>query len=297
VWLEWQLRGRVYVLSVVAWVGMMMAISLLTETSDTARSNQGIVFLLIPILAGAFYASCFGIVGDSVRPAPLTAFLATRPLSNSAVVVAKLRASALAAAAAWVFAVAALAGWWAFTGGHRDLSRLWERGVEFVGVPRMVGGCVLLAVGPVLVIWRMMVASLWTGLTGRTWVIIAQQAVAFGILLQGLYEWTTWNAYPDRRDRIFDALPWVAGTAVGLKLLAAGLALRALLRRGEVAPRVLARLLGLWLLTAATLFALLAWVVPSDQVPRYGLALGVVLFLPLARLAAAPLALAWNRHR
>ena len=42
---------------------------------------------------------------------------------------------------------------------------------------------------------------------------------------------------------------------------------------------------------------MLAWLVPSGVVPLYGLALGVVLFLPLARLLAAPLALAWNRHR
>jgi hypothetical protein len=236
-------------------------------------------------------------MGDSARPTPLSAFTATRPLSNSLMVVAKLRAAALAVTAAWVFVLVALAGWWAATGGYRALPRLWERGVDLLGVPRMVGGCVLLAVGPVLVIWRMMVANVWVGLTGRTWVVVAQNVVVFVAFLQGMYEMTMWNAELARREAILNALPWVAGVAVGLKFLAAGLALRALLRRGEVAPRVLGRLLGLWLVTAATLFALLAWVVPSDLAPRYGLALGVVLFLPLARLAAAPLALAWNRHR
>ena len=36
---------------------------------------------------------------------------------------------------------------------------------------------------------------------------------------------------------------------------------------------------------------------PSEYLALHSVALGVVLFLPLARLAAAPLALAWNRHR
>jgi hypothetical protein len=51
------------------------------------------------------------------------------------------------------------------------------------------------------------------------------------------------------------------------------------------------------LLAAAGLFAVLACFVPPGLVLLYGLALGVVLFLPLTRLAVAPLALAWNRHR
>ena len=55
-------------------------------------------------------------------------------------------------------------------------------------------------------------------------------------------------------------------------------------------------LLGLWLVVAGGLVVLLSWLVPGD-ISVYAIALGVVLFLPLARLAAAPLALAWNRHR
>ena len=106
-----------------------------------------------------------------------------------------------------------------------------------------------------------------------------------------------WNADPARRERFLDALPWVAGGAVVLKFLLAAWALRALCRRGELKPGAVAKLLGVWGLVAVGLFGLLLWLVPSGLVPAYGLALGVVLFVPLARLAVAPLALAWNRHR
>src|SRR5205085_787849 len=97
--------------------------------------------------------------------------------------------------------------------------------------------------------------------------------------------------------RILAALPWVAGGAVGLKVLLAGVAIRSLVRRGELEAGATVRLLGAWCLAAVGLFALLSWLVPPGLVTGYGLALGVVLSLPLARLACAPLALAWNRHR
>ena len=45
------------------------------------------------------------------------------------------------------------------------------------------------------------------------------------------------------------------------------------------------------------LYGLLVWLVDTPLIPRYFLALVAILAIPLARLSAAPLALAWNRHR
>jgi hypothetical protein len=50
-------------------------------------------------------------------------------------------------------------------------------------------------------------------------------------------------------------------------------------------------------LLASVLFGLFAWAVPPEVLSRYYLAYGVLFALPMARLAAAPLTLAWNRHR
>ena len=62
-------------------------------------------------------------------------------------------------------------------------------------------------------------------------------------------------------------------------------------------PRLLARLVGAWLLIAVCLIALFCWLVPSTLAPWYVVVSCVVLALPLVRLTWAPLALAWNRHR
>ena len=82
-----------------------------------------------------------------------------------------------------------------------------------------------------------------------------------------------------------------------LKFIAAGWLLRVLNERGDLAASEAAKFLGAWLVLAASIFGLAAWLTPEGQVPTYGIALGVLLVLPLARLAVAPLALAWNRHR
>jgi hypothetical protein len=45
------------------------------------------------------------------------------------------------------------------------------------------------------------------------------------------------------------------------------------------------------------LYSVLVWFFSTPFVARYLLALIAILAVPLARPSAAPLALAWNRHR
>jgi hypothetical protein len=45
------------------------------------------------------------------------------------------------------------------------------------------------------------------------------------------------------------------------------------------------------------LYGVLVWLVLGPLIPRYFLMLLAILGVPLARVSAAPLALAWNRHR
>ena len=54
---------------------------------------------------------------------------------------------------------------------------------------------------------------------------------------------------------------------------------------------------ALWLASVLILYALLVWLVQTPHIARYFLLLIAMLQVPLARLSAAPLALAWNRHR
>ncbi|HMF12012.1 MAG TPA: hypothetical protein VKE94_06885, partial [Gemmataceae bacterium] len=92
-------------------------------------------------------------------------------------------------------------------------------------------------------------------------------------------------------------LPWLAGIAVGLKASAVVWIVRGLRRRRLLRDRTLVTIGTCWLICFVCLLGLLLWLVPARLAPWYLLALGAALILPLARPAAAPLALAWNRHR
>jgi hypothetical protein len=300
-WYEWRARGRAFVLIIAFLLAILASLSAVVERHPDRQTNYGVLFLIIPILVAANYAPVAGTSGTSglgVRwRSGLSAFAATRPLSNSAFVLAKCRAAGVMTAAAWAFVLVALFLWLAYTGGYRDLERMWGAATAKVGAEKATALGALLLLGPVLLTWRILVAGLWTGLTGRPWVAHAQLVVVAVVVLQGMYEWTTWQADPDRRDRILDALLWVAGGAVAVKLLLAGGALSILRRRREVGARAAVQLLAVWLLATASLFALVVWLTPPEVAPGSGLALGSALAVPLARPLAAPLALAWNRHR
>jgi len=297
IWYEWRVRGFGFVAIIVFILTALIALALLLERDRSNKTNFGVMFLLAPMLLAPFWSSYAGTSGESVRSMRLSAFAATRPLSNSAFVVAKFQAAGLTALAAGVTVLVVFAAWLIHTGGYRDLGQVWDGLVAKYGTARAVGFCVLFVVSLVALPWRMLAVGLWAGLTGRAWVAVVKPLVVGAIGLQLVYEWIMWNVDPVRQEQILSVLPWAAASAVVLKFLVAGWALRVLHRRGELGTKTVMKLLGAWSLVATSLFVVLVWLIPSDVVPLYGLALGVALFVPLTRLVIAPLALGWNRHR
>jgi hypothetical protein len=67
--------------------------------------------------------------------------------------------------------------------------------------------------------------------------------------------------------------------------------------RRVLSDRTLVTGAACWLAAVVALYGLLEWFVSSPIVPRYFLGAVAILEIPLARVSAAPLALAWNRHR
>ena len=56
-------------------------------------------------------------------------------------------------------------------------------------------------------------------------------------------------------------------------------------------------MIGVWSLVVAGLCLAVYCVVPSEHLALPQTAAGIALTIPFSRLAGAPLALAWNRHR
>ncbi|HSQ58694.1 MAG TPA: hypothetical protein VLM40_23435 [Gemmata sp.] len=296
VWYESRLRGRGFVVTVVIFVVLLMVLALALWTPQ-ARADFGLAFLFIPLLIASFWGSQMGSPGESIRTSALSTFAATRPMNDAAMVAAKFWAATRTAIAAWLTVLLLTAVWFAFTDGFERMQLTWEGAVAKYGAAQALGGVVLWAVVLVLGTLRALVVNLWIGLAGRAWLVPTHMMVNAVVGFQFLLGLGYLNATAARREMLSEGLPLIIGGAILLKFALAARFVQASRRRAGLELGTAARLVAIWFLIAGGLFGMLACLVPEDQVPLHELALGVVLFVPLTRFLAAPLALAWNRHR
>jgi hypothetical protein len=99
------------------------------------------------------------------------------------------------------------------------------------------------------------------------------------------------------RAVLWNSLPAVFATLAACKLIAAALVAARLTRSGLLRDRTLVHGAALWTAAVFVLYGVLSWLVSGPLVPEYFLVLLAIVAVPLARISAAPLALAWNRHR
>jgi hypothetical protein len=295
VWYEWRVRGSGFVVLVACVLAVLLALAVLIQRQIGWQVSDNLIFLTVPFLLAPFWGLWMS--GEGIRSGQLSAFAATRPMGNLTLVHAKFRAAGWAALMAWVIVLSVSFSWLAYTSGQDELHRMWNSGVVRYGEARMVAGSALLVVGSILLTWRMLVVGQWAGLTGRMWLVAGQTALFTFFTLDVLYELAMWNIDADRRERVREALPRLAALAIILKLLTAAWLARILIRRHDITMGTAIRASLIWCLAGAMAFVVLMWLLPEGFVSSVDLALGVMLVVPLSRLALSPLALEWNRHR
>jgi hypothetical protein len=305
-WFEWRLHGRAFFVPMVFFAVMVPPMMLLfTDNLDKSvewrPQERGSLWLdsaclMVFILLSTFWASGIemGKFGQTYR---VSSFLATRPVSEAMLVRSKFVAAACGTLAGWCVLATGLLLWLPLAGYAAEMARLFE-GMRQRHEPGLFWGwLVLLVAGSVELSWLVMVQQTWIGLMGKrrvaeSWGIFSYAAFiglfAFGYGLSDHSEY--WPVF----DHL---LPWLAGAAVVLKSLAAAWSFRALRRRQLIPPPVLWGILLIWLTLAAGLFAALYALIPVEWFSVSGVVLSIMLLLPLTRLALAPLALSWNRHR
>jgi len=297
-WFEWRRHGR----SLPALVGILLPfeLALLFLIRDTpALVYETLLLVLVtPPLMAAFAAATVSKSnshgGDSYG---LTPFIATRPLTSVSLVAAKLTVTIWSTLAAWLLVLVVLPLALRLSGTAPMVIERGRRLVEVVGTPR-AAAIVLLGFTALLAsTWKQLVQSLCIGLSGREWLV---KASVFGVLsvlaIAGpLAHWIVGSKYA--MGVLWNALPWIAAVLVCFKVSAAAwIAMR--LRDGRLlSDRTLVFGAACWDVSVLALWGLLVWLTPSVLFRSYLLALVAILEVPLGRLSAAPLALAWNRHR
>jgi hypothetical protein len=295
-WLEWRHHGR----ALPAWVAILLPFEL------SLLWVAGVAPLVLVILLGALFTPVFiaAFAAATVRQSNpyardsygVSPFIATLPLTSAALIAAKLKATIWSTAAAWLLVLVAIPL-------ALLLSDTWPMVIErarrindAMGTPRAVVLVLLIASGFIAATWKQLMQSLYIGLTGRARLIKGSVflTLTFLFLLGPLAQWLTDH---ERLGALWSALPLILAILVFFKMTAAaGIAAR-LYRTRLLSDRALVAGAAGWCAAVLTLYGLLVWFFSTPFVPRYLLALVTILAIPLARLSAAPLALAWNRHR
>lgn len=297
-WFEWRRHGR----SLPALVGILLPfeLALLFVARETPAIVFGTLFLVLitPPFMAAFVAATVSKSnpqgGDSYGVTP---FLATRPLTSASLVAAKLKMTIWSTLAAWLLVLVAIPLALRLSGTSPVVIERAHRLIEVVGTPRAVAIVVLGLTALISSTWKQLVQSLCIGLSGREWLVKASVFGALSVfaIAGPLAHWIVGSKYA--MGVLWNALPWIAAVLVCFKVSAAAWIAIRLRDSRLLSDRTLVLGAACWSASVLALYGLLVWLTPALLFRSYFLALVAMLGVPLARLSAAPLALAWNRHR
>jgi hypothetical protein len=253
--------------------------------------------LFIPIIIATFAAATVSKpsvnVGDSYGLPP---FMATRPLTDAQLIAAKLKTALASTALAWLLIVVAVPIALEWSDEMPLVVERSRRFAQIVGTPRAVVFLLVVVGAFIASTWKQLVQTLYIGLTGRPWLIKGSifATLTFLFFIGPIAEWIIET---QQLGRLWSTLPLIFTLLVCVKMSAAAWIATRLYRKRLLSDRVLVAGAACWCVAVFALYGVLVWMLDTPHIPHYLLLLLAILAIPLARLSAAPLALAWNRHR
>ena len=297
-WFEWRGSGYVYPCFVALLLLTTLIVAAYLGRPDVAAAGSilGLIVFFMGFLS-AMIGGGFAKTHFQARETELSPFTLARPMSSGGLVAAKLKTAALSGLAGWVLVALVVPPFFALMGYAGPLATLWGQLLPDRSLLELLV-IVPLGVAALLVLtWKGLVGGLTVGLTGRLWIGVVNFIVVY-VAVGGAMLLVRWlQMHPETHRPFLLALPWLLGLAVTIKGFAACWTLRAAARRGHISTRTLRGGLAFWLATAIGLFVLLWTLLPVENRSVALVLSGAILSLPLARLAAAPLALDLQRHR
>ena len=298
-WLEWRRHGRALPALVALVLPFVLALLFIPgmDTPGTVLEVLALALLVPPFMALLAGATVRKSSPDAVDAHALSPFIATRPMTTSRLVGVTLATTIRSTLVAWALVLVAiplgvmLAGVWPVLKGILDHLAF------LIGAARTAAlGALLLAL-LMASTWKQLVQSLCIGLTGREWLVRLSVTAAVLALVFVVPVWDWVSARDDVQGLLWSSVRWILAALVLLKMSAAVWLAPRLYDRGLLRDRTFVGGAALWTSAVLALFAVLAWLADTPDLPRYLLLLLAILLVPLARVSAAPLALAWNRHR
>jgi len=288
VWFEWRRHGR----SLPILVAMLLPfeLAMLFAFHDT-RGIVIEVFMMIlftPSVIAAFVAAT---VGKS------STFTHARPMTDISLITAKLKATLWSALLTWLLVIVTTALALRLSGTASVILDDVHWLSDAIGAPRAAIAIILAITFLIGSTWKLLVQSLAIEMSGRAWLSKASLfatlsliAIAFPSLL--------WISHSKRAvAALWNSIPWIAGAMVCVKTLLALWIVSRLFDKRVLSERALLIGAACWCFAVLALSAGMAAIFPDIILRHYFLIFVAILQVPLVRLAAAPLALEWNRHR
>ena len=256
-----------------------------------------VILLVLPLALSWFWAPALAPFDSFQSTGELPVYIAVRPMTNGGFVMSKLAMALATSALTWLMTVAALCLCLAIVGTGTLFSKAGL--VTPFGAVAYLSGCAPVLLLLVIWTWKNLVAGIGVGLTGRVWIV---KLFAFWktTLLLGLFALVSaTNLYVDFRETL---LHWLTGILILCLAAKIAISIAAFvwgLRRNAITARAVGWIAGGWLVCGLFVAGYASHVCSAINQPglRIWVTLGGFLILPLADLAIAPLALAWNRHR
>lgn len=301
-WIEWRRSGVLLPIAVVLTIGLILGpVMWLTGRGEEATMRAAAWLAILPMILAFPIGIGFGKQDIWSLELSLPSFVTSRPVSCGQLVAAKLKSAALSALLAWavLLLVAPVAIFLTcdtehVRGAWRMFCTLYSPSSRALILPL----CLLAAMA---MTWSLMVGTLWIGYAGRPAPYYAFACVGVAGLVAALICVVWWTDNPHKRDEVFvSALPWIPWLLAGVvtvKLWVAAIVVMRARACRLVTDRQFVQYVGLWLTITACLVLAAMLISPQILWFRHFLILGALCAFPAACMAAAPLAVARNRHR
>jgi len=297
-WFEWRQYGRSLPLLVAIVLPVGLSLLFLFHEAAVIVVEIVVASLLLPPFMAIFVAATAGKSSSNVSESyGITPFLATRPLEDRALVLAKWQAALLSTLAAWVIVAVAVPVALLWSDAAEPILNIARTVDAALGRPRAIILGFLILAGLVGSTWKQLVQGFYVAMSGRDWAV---KGIAFATLALVTVGSFTLIWIFDSRYRIgvaWNSIPWLMAAFATLKLVLAMRVMQRGAERGLFTRKQLIFGATVWDVCVFAVYGVLALILPEILVRRYFLLLVAMLVVPFVRLAAAPLAVARNRHR
>ena len=303
-WLEWR-RWGLMLPGLAGGVAFVIIPLIFVAGKQLAEPSSGFEFekitltlmLILPLVLAGATSMAIGKLDPLQPTGEIPVYISIRPMTNGGFVIAKLAMTLATSALAWLATLAAGCFWLTLLGDGTLFSR--ASSLTPYELAAFVIGCIPALCLLVLVTWKNLLAGMGVGLAGRTWVstvfLFWRLTVGIGLLALIFEASIDMNL----KEALLRWLPWILMGCLVSKIALTMAAFHLGRRRKAITGGAVGWIVGGWMVCGLFVAGYAGLVCHAlNKLDLWSwIALAGFLVLPLADLAIAPLALAWNRHR